>query len=324
MDGREAGHLEDDLRREIDDAIRDNEFYKLCLISLNVGFQCGHYIMMRSRADGKEETESLGNRPRDKDNSWHALREAVWEAAREKGIIVTKRSLSTKNHLISMCVNNDVMFDFTPYVKSPGDHLTVGMTKDKKKPARQRSVEEKHNDLVQQAARVRKADCDERTVAERTDVFGRFLSFLSNANLSDEEVATEIRKFRTSNGWSRRKYDQEKEKRDLLDQKREERIHLKHTSDSYRARKNRERQTYAADRRLIAGLAVRAAAAAAAPAGAGLDIDETNALLNDSAPVVDRRPRSNRRPRRPRVPPPIDIAAPLEAAADNDEFAWPG
>jgi hypothetical protein len=54
--------------------------------------------------------------------NWHALREALWVHMKAKGIQKAKRTVSTKEDLIQLCIADNIQFDFSEHVKDAQSH----------------------------------------------------------------------------------------------------------------------------------------------------------------------------------------------------------
>lgn len=54
--------------------------------------------------------------------NWHALREALWAHLKRLGIKKAKRSVSTKEDLVNICIQDSVKFDFSEFVKDATSH----------------------------------------------------------------------------------------------------------------------------------------------------------------------------------------------------------
>ena len=54
--------------------------------------------------------------------NWHGLREALWVHMKSVGVHKAKRTVSTKDDLISLCVDETIQFDFSDYAKDALSH----------------------------------------------------------------------------------------------------------------------------------------------------------------------------------------------------------
>lgn len=144
-------HFLREFQRKIDQANTTEDLIKLSLV---VMYPCGHFVMMRSIApileDGvwvaQDESKSLETledgtplRPADGANAWHVLRKALGDIAKERGVSITLRAVTNKNDLIRLCMNPNILFDFSAFVKGTDGHLTNG----RKYPGRRKNAQKK-------------------------------------------------------------------------------------------------------------------------------------------------------------------------------------
>jgi hypothetical protein len=88
--------------REYETRIADFSIKQLVQESVKFRFQCSPYVILVP--------------------NWHALREALWTYLKSIGVKKAKRSVSTKKDLIDICIQPDVQFDFSEFVKDAESH----------------------------------------------------------------------------------------------------------------------------------------------------------------------------------------------------------
>ena len=72
--------------------------------------------------------------------NWHGLREALWVHMKNVGVHKAKRTVSTKDDLIELCIDETIQFDFSDYAK---DALSHGNKKSQQELKQQRLEQSK-------------------------------------------------------------------------------------------------------------------------------------------------------------------------------------
>lgn len=87
---------------EYSERIQNYSIKQLVKESVKYRFQCAYFIILVP--------------------NWHALREALWAHLKRMGIRKAKRSVSTKEDLVAICIQDHVRFDFSDFVKDADSH----------------------------------------------------------------------------------------------------------------------------------------------------------------------------------------------------------